>query len=350
MKAETIAINKKRSVEMTAYLQQVGGEFVHIRKRPAVIILPGGGYQFLSEREAEPAAFAYLNAGYQVFILRYSIRQYAKWPNPLRDYEDAVEMICERSEEWGVDCEKIAVIGFSAGGHLAAAAATMAKKRPNAAILGYSVLDGKTAAVYEKTAPDLIEAVDGETPPCFLFATRTDETVSIMNSVKFAEKLTEQNISYECHIYSFGPHGFSTGITAAQAGAEEILSSRVKNWTTDSIGWLKEVFGDFAQNGFTEPRVQRMAMPTEDGYLSVDYPVDKIIRNREGKIVFSEFIEAEELKRKFAETAKAMGMDDSLIVNDDSVLQMKAKDILRLIGTAENNISEMNKRLRKIKI
>ena len=91
-----------------------------------------------------PMARLLLKAGYQVFILRYSVKKDAVWPNPLKDYEQAMTLIRSKREEWNVYGDRIAVLGFSAGGHLAGCAATMAENKPNAAILGYAVTRGKT--------------------------------------------------------------------------------------------------------------------------------------------------------------------------------------------------------------
>ena len=135
MDVEKIVLNGERNVTLTAYTQPVEGEFNHISKRPAVLILPGGGYSMCSDREADPVAFPYLEAGYQAFILRYSVGEDSVWPNPLDDYEQAMALIEERADEWKVLTDKIVVIGFSAGGHLAASAATMSQHRPYAAIL-----------------------------------------------------------------------------------------------------------------------------------------------------------------------------------------------------------------------
>lgn len=120
MDVEKIVLNGERNVTLTAYTQPVEGEFNHISKRPAVLILPGGGYSMCSDREADPVAFPYLEAGYQAFILRYSVGEDSVWPNPLDDYEQAMALIEERADEWKVLTDKIVVIGFSAGGHLAA--------------------------------------------------------------------------------------------------------------------------------------------------------------------------------------------------------------------------------------
>ena len=183
MKMEKIVLNEERNVELTAYIQNVGGEFNNITKRPAVLVLPGGGYKFCSAREAELIALEYLKEGYQAFVLKYSVGKNATWPNPLNDYEKAMQLIRDRAQEWNIYEDKIAVVGFSAGGHLAACAATMAQNRPNAAILGYPVINGKTVRTCEKTAPDVLQSVDENTCPCFVFATRTDGVVPVENTV-----------------------------------------------------------------------------------------------------------------------------------------------------------------------
>ena len=112
MRSETIVLNKERNVTLTAYLQDVEGEFRNIPRRPAMLVLPGGGYSMCSDREADPVAWPYLKAGFQVFILRYSVMQDAVWPNPLKDYEQAMALIRSRQEEWKLYPDKVAVIGF----------------------------------------------------------------------------------------------------------------------------------------------------------------------------------------------------------------------------------------------
>ena len=115
MEKEVIVLNEARKVTLTAYLQDVEGEFGNIPKRPGILVLPGGGYQMCSDREADPVAFPYLKAGYQVFVLRYSVKKDAVWPQPLEDYDAAMDLIRSRAQEWKLYPDKIAVIGFSAG-------------------------------------------------------------------------------------------------------------------------------------------------------------------------------------------------------------------------------------------
>ena len=250
MNIERIVLNEERNVTLTAYIQDVGGEFQHVTKRPGILILPGGGYQMCSDREADPVAMPYLKAGYQAFILRYSVKKDSLWPNPLEDYEMAMELIRSKGAEWNLYEDKVAVIGFSAGGHLAASAATMSRNRPNAAILGYALANDDVKR-YNQTAPNAVDAVDENTCPCFIFSSRTDNVVPIENSLEFMTALSKYNISFESHIYAFGPHGFSTCDNSIQLKSPYICD-RIPNWVGDSIGWLKEVMGDFSKEGMTE--------------------------------------------------------------------------------------------------
>ena len=269
MKTEIITLSKERNVTLTAYIQNVKGEFRNISKRPAILILPGGGYQYCSDREADPVAMPYLKAGYQVFILRYSVKEHAVWPNPLNDYEQAMELIRSNHEKWGLYQDKVAVLGFSAGGHLAGSAATMAKNKPDAAILGYPVTKKDMIETCEKTAPDVISAVDRNTCPCFLFATRNDQLVPIVNTIEFTHALAEHGVSFESHIYAYGPHGFSTGDSSVNYVGVPICN-RAPRWVQDSIEWLKDMFGDFEQDSMTVPACGKHITGDYDDMLSME--------------------------------------------------------------------------------
>jgi acetyl esterase/lipase len=290
MLSETIILNKERNVTLTTYIQPVGGEFTYINKRPAVIVIPGGGYQFCSDREAEIVAFEYLRAGYHTFVLRYSIKENAVWPNPLDDYDQAMELIRSRADEWHIYEDKIAVLGFSAGGHLASAAATMSKNRPNAALLGYAVITGDVHGC-SPTAPPTWDKVDKDTCPCFIFATRTDEVVPIANSIKFMEALDKAGIAFESHIYGYGPHGFSTCKSAVQA-PDSAFCNRVPHWVDDSIEWLKDIFGDFSTSGsMTKPKCRKKIYADDEEFLSADCRISYLMQQPQAQEVLEPIIE-----------------------------------------------------------
>ena len=291
MRIEHIILNKERNVTLTCYLQDVGGKFA-LEKRPAVIITPGGGYQYCSDREADPVAYPYLAAGYHAFILRYSTAEHATWPNPLDDFDQAIALVRENAEKWHVCPDKIAVIGFSAGGHLAAAAATLAKNRPNAAIIGYGVV-GKDVKGCNASAPDTTLAVDKHTCPCFLFSSRTDELVPVQNTVKFMQALCDHNIAFESHIYAYGPHGFSTCDSSIQNLTAAPHCSRIPNWVSDSVGWLKDMFGDFVPGkGLMEPACGRYSNGNNDLTLSVDCTIGHLLTNAAAAQVIAPTVDA----------------------------------------------------------
>ena len=251
MKQEIIVLNPERNVTLTAYIQEVEGEF-QFTKRPAILVLPGGGYAMCSDREADPVAMAYLRAGYQAFILRYSTGKNKTWPNPLEDYEQAMALIGERAEEWHLDSSRIAAVGFSAGGHLCACAATIAKHKPAAAILVYPAILKDICDMCQPGMPQPNEHVTGETSPCFLVAARDDRTVDVKNSLMMQLALPEKGVPFESRIYSYGGHGFSTGEDWI---INNSLSSRIPDWVDDSIGWLKETLGTLTMKGFSEPNI-----------------------------------------------------------------------------------------------
>ncbi len=249
MRVETITLNEKRGVTLTALIQDVGGEFC-FDKRPAMIVLPGGAYAFCSAREADPVAIAYAGAGYQTFILRYTLRSVAHWPCPMEDYEAAYDLICERAEEWHVRTDKIAVVGFSAGGHLAACAATMSSRRPAAAILVYAAVLKDIVDYCQDELPYPIEHITPEACPCFLVTARNDTTVNVQNTLRFCIGLEENGIPFESHVYSFGDHGFSLGNERITARP---VPDRLPEWVEYSVRWLRETLGAPTRSGFRDP-------------------------------------------------------------------------------------------------
>ena len=300
MQTEFIVLNEERNVTLTAWLQPVGSDFAGVSVRPAVLILPGGGYHFCSDREADPVAFPYLKAGYHALILRYSLNEQAVWPNPLEDYEQAMELIGRNAEAWHVATDRIAVIGFSAGGHLAACAATMARHRPAAAILGYPVIDGDCARDYLASAPDVPSAVDGNTCPCFVFATRTDNLVPAQNTVHLINALCAHDIAFESHIYSNGPHGLSTGDECINDAS---FSGRYCKWVEDSIEWLCDVMGGISPGGLTAPRFGGKINGNREKTLNLDCTMKHLMQHPQGRALLAEILPAANDKPSFPQAA-----------------------------------------------
>lgn len=339
MQLKEYVLNTERDVKLTAFIQDVGGEFGKIDKRPAVIVLPGGGYQVCSDREADPVALAFAKAGFQAFVLRYTVKSKGQWDYPLKDYDEAVEFILTNKAELNVDTDKIAVCGFSAGGHLAAYAATRAQHRPKAAILGYAALDSDVCDSMLPGLPYPSQTVDEKTCPCFLVACRDDNVVDMGNTIHFIDALNKFGIAFETHIYSYGGHGFST---AEESVVNAAITPRAKNWIRDCTEWLGEVWGSLTYDGYTEPKFDRTSNENSEDTLSLKCTLGYL----------NEFSEQTRSLIKFADDGVKAILAGGDLDPEKSYIAVCKKfrviDILKLMRIPEDKVKELNDVLQKI--
>lgn len=233
-----------QSGQLTGYLADRSAAMPTAHVRSAVLVLPGGGYEYCSDREAEPVALAYLGHGFDAFLLRYTAGPDVPWRASFADAVAALEWVREHAGELDVHPDRVAVVGFSAGGHLAACLGTLAGVRPAALVLGYPGVRGWTGLTPGKQLPDPVAAVDGSTPPAFLFHTVPDEVVPVGDSLAWLSALATSGVPFEAHLYPSGPHGISlaTALTASGVAAND--DAVVAGWLPDSVRFLRGRFGD----------------------------------------------------------------------------------------------------------
>ena len=204
-----------------------------------VLVCPGGGYARRSKHEGEPIARVFNELGWHAAVLQYRVAPQASYPEPQRDALRAIGIIRANAEKWGIDKKEIAVLGFSAGGHLAACCGTIWKEidasagddvdreevRPDAMILCYPVINltrghaGSGKNLLGKQEPafaelerlDLEKRVSAETPPAFLWHTVTDQLVPYESSTLFAEAMWKLGNTAELHMFPRGAHGLAIG-------------------------------------------------------------------------------------------------------------------------------------------
>ncbi len=244
MKTFKIELTNEKA-NLTVYIPDASPEMGRMKIRPGVLVIPGGGYGMCSDREAEPIAFSFLAKGYAAFVLRYTVgaeKDGYDFSMPMADVNEAMKIIHENAEEWSVDKEKIAAIGFSAGGHLCAAVSTMGDIRPNASILIYPCILDSISKILAFPVPSLDKEVDDKTPPAIIVASREDTCVPIINSLAYAAALEKAKISFEMHIYEKGYHGFSLADHTVYSKAEEEYNAHLKGWFELVSNWLYKKF------------------------------------------------------------------------------------------------------------
>lgn len=230
---------------LTVYLHEEKAEYERVGDRPFVMVIPGGGYSFCSEREAEPIALNFAAQGFHSGVLRYHVGTHRSFSHSLEDAEKAIAKIQELTSEWGIDSEKIAVIGFSAGGHLAAALSTLSPMKPSLCMLGYPAIVSSFAAVMKIDAPSLEKCVTKDTPPTFLFSTFEDNVVPIENSLAYLQALEEHEVPFESHIFQKGRHGLSLA-TERFGNRKEMVDPRFARWFDECVEWLELNWADKA--------------------------------------------------------------------------------------------------------
>jgi len=231
---------------------------------PAVLICPGGGYSWCSKRENEPVALKLLSWGYRAFVLEYSCAP-RSFPTQPCEVAAALELIYANAQAWNIDVNRIAIMGFSAGGHLAGLysnrydcpevrALFPNSKGVAASILCYPVISADPKYRHEGTiinisghqditqadiaAYSLERLVSDRTPATFIWHTAEDASVPVINSVFYAQALAQHNIPFDLHIYTSGRHGLSTVDDMSCNDLDE-KTCLAAQWLHELSQWLK---------------------------------------------------------------------------------------------------------------
>ena len=258
-----------QNVILETYLLKNYAEIDGERKRPLVVICPGGSYGTLSQREGEPVAIRLNAMGFHAVVLSYHVAP-ARYPQALCELGSTVALIREHAEDWNVEEDQIFVMGFSAGGHLAASLGVAWKKRflsdlthkssdqlkPNGLILCYPVITMKEFC-HEESRDNLLGTdaekallnetslemqVNKDMPPVFLWHTFTDALVPAENSLLFSMALKEKGVPFELHIYPKGVHGLSLATKeTTPIDKPQFTEACCAGWMDNACRWMREI-------------------------------------------------------------------------------------------------------------
>lgn len=228
-----------------------------------VVVFPGGGYTMRASHEGKGYA-EYLNSiGMDAFVCEYRVSPH-RFPLPLLDARRAVRYVRANAKKFNIDPDKVAVMGSSAGGHLAALVSTYnapidfedtdeidkLNPIPNASILCYAVIHkpdetkvthfgsylnllGEGCNDYDNYSPDML--VNDNTPPAFIWHTSDDNVVNVINSYLYATALRQHGIKHEMHVFPHGNHGLGLAENMPHVAQ---WAGLLENWFVD-LGWMK---------------------------------------------------------------------------------------------------------------
>jgi acetyl esterase/lipase len=264
-----------------------------LKKRPAIIICPGGGYMTSATKEGEGVAMAFLSKGYHCFVLRYSTyfnhvknkkeNGKSNYPGPLLELMESIRIIKENAEDWYVDAENIFVLGFSAGGHMSATLSVRWDEKlllnhfgknvnaslfkPKGVLLCYPTLNLENCktnfinheneeikkqgayfypAIFGEEKPtkcqleylNIINYIREDMPPVFLWHTYDDKIANVKDSAEFVYKLIQKNINCEFHLFDKGKHGLALA-NDVYAKTDDDINSEVSEWINLANKWIK---------------------------------------------------------------------------------------------------------------
>ena len=291
----------------------------------AIVVCPGGGYAGLAPYEGHDIALWLKGIGVTAVVLKYRLGPRYQHPAMMHDVKRAIRYSRSKAVEWKIDPNRVGVMGFSAGGHLASTAAThfddgdpkasdpieKMRSRPDLAILCYPVItmnQGLTHAgsrknlLGENPAQELVDLMSNEkqvtakTPPTFLFHTKDDKVVPIENSLLFVEALKKNNVPHELRVYEHGPHGVGL------ASRDPVLST----WTKHLENWLRaRGFLTNSQNRVATRPVEIENLIYEARTTPPEFAASALLRVAESKKISDIDWKRELIEEAFALAARA---------------------------------------------
>ena len=237
--------------------------------RKAMLVIPGGGYGAVcSDREGEPIAHAFMPYGYNAFVLHYTVGRKKPFPAQLTEAALAIKHIKDHADEYGIDPEQLFVVGFSAGGHLAASTGVLWKNeevlkavpmpygynKPRGVMLIYPVISPQfqhhiasfrnlwctdTPTAEQLDAAAIEQHVDSDSAPAFIMHTANDQLVDVRNALTVATAYSLAGVPFELHVYPDAPHGVALGNPITAGTTAKFNNPSIAEWVRLAANWAE---------------------------------------------------------------------------------------------------------------
>ena len=267
---EIVYLNKEYNLNTDAKIEIMvpfNNDQILREKGKAIVIVPGGGYEFVSIREGDPVAISYMQEGFITIVLTYTVKR--PYPTPMYELGCAIDYLRKNCDKYYIDKDKISIIGFSAGGHLVSSFGYLYKHpdfigktklnpeniKPNCIISSYPVITMSeytheiTRSVItgnDESLRPLLSVehnIDSTYPPTFVWTTMEDTCVPYQNSMLFVEALKKNNVEHDFFLYPYLNHGLS--IITPALHSEEVLKNpkmqEVSQWFDKSVSFIEKV-------------------------------------------------------------------------------------------------------------
>ncbi|GAY73389.1 alpha/beta hydrolase [Lentilactobacillus kosonis] len=236
MKIETVALDDQKISLLDIYQSNTD------EKLPGLVIIGGGSYNPIRERDSERVAVTFATQAFQTFVVKYPVGENRSYEGAKQAIAAAFNYVTAHADELQVDVDKLGIIGFSAGGQLAAAYANDHETLANYAILGYPVIKPTLDERMGVKTEDIVTLVSSTTPPTFIFGAVQDELTPFTEHIlPYTNALADHHVPFELHEFASGNHGMGLGNKYTGVVNGDRVDEHFSKWFELAIDWLKQI-------------------------------------------------------------------------------------------------------------
>ncbi|KFN90187.1 alpha/beta hydrolase [Tetragenococcus muriaticus] len=236
MDIKNVVLNEANDSSLTIYQSNTNVAL------PGIVIIAGGSYKKLQERDTERVALKFATQAFQAFVVNYPVENQKSYTAAKEAITQAFSYIVDHASQFQVDPSKLGIIGFSAGGQLAAAYSNQPDTLAQFTLLGYPVITPTLDEKMGVTSEDVSQLVSSATPPTFIWGAIDDQVTPFLDHIHvYAQALAKNNVSFEMHEFATGGHGMALANKWTSVVNKERMDEHMSRWFPLGIEWLQKM-------------------------------------------------------------------------------------------------------------